>query len=887
MALIDLFEHNQAAYASAVTMLDEVGRAAIVHPTGTGKSFIAFKLCQEHSDRAVCWLSPSEYIFKTQLENLRKATGFQPENIRFFTYAKLMLLDEAAIAEIAPNYIILDEFHRCGAEFWGQGVHRLLNYFPEVPVLGLSATSVRYLDNQRDMADELFGGHIASEMTLGEAIVRGILHPPKYVLSVYAYQRDLERYEKRIQNAQSPIVRDAARRYLEALRRALEKADGLDRIFARHIPDRHGKYILFCASHQHMQEMIRQVPNWFGSVDESPHIYQAYSSDPATSKAFQAFKEDNSQHLKLLFCIDMLNEGIHVDDVSGVVLFRPTVSPIVYKQQIGRAMSANQEKSVVIFDIVNNISNLYSIGAIEEEIREAVEYYRSEGDGEDIVQERFTVIDEVRDCKRLFDALENALVASWDYMYLEAKAYYEENGDLVVPAHYVTASGYGLGCWVVTQRGIYNGTHEGSLTEQQVEKLNAIGMCWLTANERIWQEQYAQAKVHFEKTGGLLPPYKSTSLKTWLYRQRKKHSENSLSQEKVELLKTLGIQWETEDPWEDMFRQAAIYYGKHGNLDIPATYVTEQGAPLGRWYRRCVTEARRGELSQERRKRLESIGFDQEPVKARAWMKYYAEAQKYQEKNGNLNVHADFITESGLRLGTWISSQRYSRSLGRLSERRIELLDAIGMDWQRFDGRWNEGYGHLQDYVRSSGSADVPYDYISADGYRLGNWVNTQRNKKEKLDPQKAARLDALGFIWKVTDAAWDNACTALESYQKQFGNLDVPEDYVTSQGIRLRAWVNNQRTRFKTGKLRPEQISRLENLGFVWSLQEQGWERMFVCARRYYEVNGNLEVPKTYLTDMGVNLYAWLAAQRKSLRTGKLPAHKAERLWAIGLPRL
>ncbi|MCX4286880.1 MAG: helicase, partial [Clostridia bacterium] len=100
-------------------MLAETGKAAIIHPTGTGKSFIAFKLCEDNEDRRVLWLSPSEYIFKTQIENLKVVSeGCCPNNIVFYTYAKLMYMSETEIAEIKPDYIVLDEFHRCGAEMW-------------------------------------------------------------------------------------------------------------------------------------------------------------------------------------------------------------------------------------------------------------------------------------------------------------------------------------------------------------------------------------------------------------------------------------------------------------------------------------------------------------------------------------------------------------------------------------------------------------------------------------------------------------------------------------------------------------------------------------------------------------------------------------------------
>ena len=188
---LQLFEHNQAAFDAALEMLEATGKAAVVHPTGTGKSYIGFKLCEQFSEKTICWLSPSEYIYKTQLANLKEdSDGWQPENVKFFTYAKLMLMNDSALSAIKPDYIILDEFHRCGAEMWGEGVDRLLEMYPNAPLLGLTATAIRYLDNQRNMVNELFDGNIASEMTLGEAIVRGILNPPKYVLSVFAYQED-------------------------------------------------------------------------------------------------------------------------------------------------------------------------------------------------------------------------------------------------------------------------------------------------------------------------------------------------------------------------------------------------------------------------------------------------------------------------------------------------------------------------------------------------------------------------------------------------------------------------------------------------------------------------------------------------------------------------
>ena len=761
-----LFEHNQAAYDSALAMLAQTGKAAVIHPTGTGKSFIAFKLCEDHPEQIVCWLSPSEYIFRTQKENWKRAGGGESENIRFFTYAKLMLMESAALAQICPDFIILDEFHRCGAEMWGKGVQSLLQMYPDVPVLGLSATNIRYLDNQRDMADELFDGNIASEMSLGEAIVRGILNPPKYVLSVFSYQKELEEYQRRIHRTKSKAARDAAGKYLDALRRALEKADGLDEIFAKHMTDRSGKYIVFCAGFDHMHEMIEKAPEWFAKVDKAPHIYSVYSDNAESSKAFSDFKEDNSGHLKLLFCIDMLNEGVHVEDVSGVVLLRPTVSPIVYKQQIGRALCAGKKKDAVIFDIVLNIENLYSIGAIEEEMQIAATYYRCLGMENEIVNERFCVVDEVRDCRELFEKLSESLTVSWDLMYAAAKRYYEENGNLEVPRRYLTAEGYSLGAWLNTQRRVYAKKINGILTDEQIVKLNAIGMRWGSVRDLVWEKYYAEAEKYYKEHGNLLVNVSMSKanglcLGRWIAQLRvcKKNGIRNayLTSERIRALEDIGMVWDVPDYlWEQNYFCAMRYYQEHGNLDVPSYYVSENGIRLGSWIFK-LRGIRRGKsyagakLTEEQIARLDEIGMNWETRHDTAWEKSYAAACEYKRKHGNLDIPAAYMTEDGCRLGRWIRRQRsaYKTTLSRERERK---LNAIGMVWSPPDSRWEAAYQEAETYFQTYGNLRVPAGYQSDSGFSLGNWIRRQRAGKEQLSPEQTARLGAIGMVWDAGD---------------------------------------------------------------------------------------------------------------------------------------
>ncbi|MEE5994802.1 MAG: Helicase associated domain protein, partial [Oscillospiraceae bacterium] len=540
-----LFEHNRTAYKNCVAMLDAVGKAAVIHPTGTGKSFIGFKLCEDNPEKTICWLSPSEYIFRTQLENLAETSdGYQPENIKFFTYAKLTLMTDDEISEIKPDYIILDEFHRCGAELWGMSVQKLLLSYKNAPVLGMSATAIRYLDNQRNMADELFDGNIASEMTLGEAIVRGILNAPKYVLSLFSYKETLEKYEIRVQKTQSKPVRDKAEKYLEKLRRALEKSEGLDKIFDKHMTDRTGKYIVFTANFESMQETIAKVLEWFHLVDEKPHIYSVYSDDSSANQSFIDFKADNDkQHLKLLFCIDALNEGIHVENISGVILLRPTVSPIIYKQQIGRALSASKSGVPVIFDIVNNIQNLYSIDSVREEMRDALHYFHEFERDDEIVNETFEIIDEVQDCLKLFHKLEETLTASWDIMFMEAEKYYREHGNLNLSGTYITENGYHLGLWVTVQRRNYH-AHQ-YMSDARIRRLESIGMDWTPVEERIWNETYEICRKYYEQHHTLtgIKQY-SKSAGNWLVTQRAKYNSGELKAERIEKLNQIGMIWD-------------------------------------------------------------------------------------------------------------------------------------------------------------------------------------------------------------------------------------------------------------------------------------------------------------------------------------------------------
>ena len=761
--MIKLYSHNQKAYDLAVTMLKDTKKATIVHPTGTGKSFIAFKLCEDHPDKTICWLSPSEYIFSTQLENLYQATnGYKPHNIVFFTYAKLMGMSKEEIQAIHPDYIVLDEYHRAGATYWQKGVEQLLFTYADVPVLGLSATNIRYLDSQRDMAQELFDGNIASQMSLGEAIVRGILNPPKYVLSMYYYQNTLEKYERRVKKTKSKVARDNAEKCLDELRRTLEKSEGLDVIFQKHMTNPHGKYIVFCSNKEHMDQMMKHT-EWFSKVDKEPHMYSVYSSDPGSDKAFKDFKKDNdNNHLRLLYCIDALNEGIHVDDISGVILLRPTVSPIVYKQQIGRALSASKKTNAVIFDIVLNIENIYSIDSIKEEMQVATSYYRSLGEADQIINEKFKIIDEVRNCRELFEKLNDALTATWDMYYASAKQYYKENGNLVVPARYITEEGYALGSWLNNQKAIRKGTIVGKLTEDQIQKLDSIGMIW-DSLDYFWEQNFKSAKEYYLTYGNLDIPtnYKSKDgkhLGNWILRQRQLYKSNSLTDEQVKKLDSIGMDWmdRVDRVWENGFMEAKNYSEEYGNLSVPKNYRSNTDFPLGIWIQRQRSLYKNNKISEDRIKRLTDVGMN---WNSDNWEARFNLVKLYYEEHGNINISQKEVIQ-GVWLGKWIVSQKKAMEEGKLTQEQIEMLKTLPMEEVgRKDNRWWSMYEEAKKYYLKFGHLNIPMDYLTSNGKKLSDWIIRQRRnyKLGKMPSEHKEKLDEIGFIWDLGNT-WTNS---------------------------------------------------------------------------------------------------------------------------------
>ena len=893
---MQLFGQDQTAYNAAVAMLSGTGHAAVVHPLSASRAFIGFRLCADHPGRRILWLSPSETVWQMQLAELAAAyDGYQPENVVFAAYRDLS-------AESAPeaDYVVLYDFHCCDDDVLRSVFAVLSAKYPQAPVLGLTDTPV-HTENQQNAAAAMFGSHVASELTTGEAIVRGILDPPAYVLSVISWQKDLEAYEQRVAALGNKAERAEASVCLAALRRALEKCGGSDVIFDRHMSDRHGKYIIFTPNNDAIPDYVKLAKEWFGKIDSEMHIYSFCSGDPSAGKSFRDFLEDRSDHLRLLYCMDAPIGCVHAEDLSGVILLRPGGSPLSGIQQTGRALAAVRNRDGIILELSESPGGLAAADAIQDEIDSTLRRYLAQGNEEQILCSTFTVTEMPEMYRELTVQLEELLSGSWDSMYSAAEQYYRQQKSLEIPRYYRTAQGEPLGIWLSLQRNVRTGRIEGPLTDEQIRKLDRIGMRWDSAEDVVWNRYYAAAKAYFFRTHDLMPPADYVTpdgvcLGDWLTQLRSARNvgiySSYLTPEHIAQLDEIGMVWDVYDfVFERNYQSAVDYYRKHGSLECPQDYVDDQGIRLGAWlcYLRQQFKARgQAILTEEQFRLLDAIGMRWGGKHDVQWNACYQCLVSYCRRTGNTDVPVTW-KEGDIPLGRWFRRQKELHAVGELRQDRADRLLALGLNLA-IEDPWEKKFQLARAYSEAhDGSLNVPDDYV-VNGVSLARWLNEMRllgegKRKKKLTDEQRRKLESIGMAFgkSGTDHVWESHYEAVRAYVEQTGSTDIPDDLLDRK-VSLRKWLSRQISCMKKRTLDREKLVQLQALGF----SEDGtdpFEEGFAHARAYYEQHGDLLVKaKGFRCSDGFDLIAWLRSIRNKKKSGKLPDGRIRRLEAIGM---
>ncbi len=355
-------------------------------------------------------------------------------------YQKLIRLSDEDIAATDYDVIALDEYHHDTSKVWGNKVRTLIETHSESIIFGTSATPIR--SDGINTIDELFEGNCASDLPLSESIAKKIVPLPKYVGALYTLDDELERLRKKVDNATN--TKEEKQKFyqrINTMRSQIEKSYGMPIILNKNIKNKEGKYIVFCKNKKHLQEIKETVIGWFKTAGfKDIHAYEVYSDYENKDDEYRAFCDDESHSLKLLFSIAMLNEGLHLENVSGVLLLRPTRSSIVWHQQIGRAIEANNTNTPVIIDAVNNFSSVNDGIGLLREIKNAIAREKEKDSNfddsgfEDI--DTFFVIEQILEVKEMFKEIEGRLERNWDLWIKALTQYKEKKGDCLVPSNY-------------------------------------------------------------------------------------------------------------------------------------------------------------------------------------------------------------------------------------------------------------------------------------------------------------------------------------------------------------------------------------------------------------------------------------------------------------------
>ena len=741
-----LHSHNRQTYKRICELFENGSRVAAVQPTGTGKSYLIMQLVKDNQSSRFVICSPSNFIF-SQLTQIAQSYNISLDNVTFMTYMKLSQLDESEISQISADFCVLDEFHRCGSPEWQRGVQTLLSSVLNAKILGTTATPIRYLDSGRNMAQELFSENYAVNMSLAEAIREHILPLPVYVTSWYSFKGDIEQLEAKAEQSGNPRLKSVLAGKIARAKRMISELDvGIDRIFEKHIPDRAGKYIVFCPNVERLGQIETECSDWLKKVNTNIHKYSVYSENNTSQKQFDEFKSDNdTSAIKLLFCIDMLNEGVHFDDIDGVIMLRATKSANVFYQQLGRALACSEKKKhPVIFDIVNN----FETGDTAQQYASIMEIARTSGEIFDDEIE-FELYDYVRDIRDILTELNDTFANSWDLNFELLKEYHSKYGTF--PETAASYDGVLIGKWAAHQRVMNN---QNKLPADKVEKLNSIGfpwdiheLNWLTAYGEL--EQLTQLLGHFPKKSELKDS--KQYLYAWLNSQRIAYRAGLLDKVKSQMLISLGCKMKINSTmsWDDRFEQLKQFTAKNGRFPANEdSKASKELKALNTWQSSQRSAFINGKLSAEHKKMLDSIGFAWSKQDEK-WEQSFRLLEDFYHRNHKL-PESDVVVQ-GVRLCAWHTVQLRQYKSGKLSEQRVKryLDSGVPLEARSKDRKsetWTNNYNSYRDFVEAH--SRKPSVGERSKGLDLYKWSYDQVKfiRQNRLTPKQIELLKAVGI---------------------------------------------------------------------------------------------------------------------------------------------
>ena len=410
-----------------------------------------------------------------------------------------------------------------------------------------------------------------------------------------------------------------------------------------------------------------------------------------------------------------------------------------------------------------------------------------------------------------------------------------------------------------------------------------------------WFEHYGELLKFIEefKHSRPLKSYKTSggiSLGGWVSTQRVR--SDLLTHEQIALLEKSHPTW-TWDAYETDFENAIdelkSYVNKNSSLiEMPQTFVNENGFKLGVWVNGVRQAYKKGYLSETRIQRLEEVpGWSWDHLDA-VWELAFNDLLDFLQQNNHLRIPKGYKTESGTNLYTWLHIQRSNYKKNRLSQNRIKKLESLMPHWQwTVEESWHTFYEELMEYVDKYKTTKLPNDLRTSDGKYLRAWVQKQRKaySNNSLPEDKVRLLEALhkDWSWDPHNDKWMRTFNAYKEWLLANSSQPVKNSKELLEK-EIGQWLERQRTSRREGTLSQERITLLEESqeNFSWDPKDDAWIRNYSAYVEVVSKSGSIKMSQATTSSDGINVGAWVNAQRTRYRKSELSQDRIDLLEAI-----
>ena len=897
----NLQEYYKRMAEAIDTQLEQKGKAALFYPAGSGSGRIVWAWINAHPDAAVIWVVPGETRRRMRLEEAKRIGQEIPPRVQLIHCEDNPPQRWLELAKIRPACIILDGSREFTAFPCGERVRWLQRFSPQAKLLGLIDTDQPV---SCCLAEAMFQGAGTFSISLTEALARGLVTPPAAdTVLLWPAETALEEFRIQMKQWNAAGVPGVGEKVFTNLRRAVEKCGPALPRLREALPK--GKRLVLCEDAAAMRRVTENLEALFGPDTEATILKDGWDQEMAVRFAASPARgaqvlvtvstpgglarlagmagavlvrstglEQNHRRMlarALALCGDSaplvelnvsfaglrnaedLVQGTEQVGGTGFPLEEPYQACIRPARQLQRQLDAQWEQAFAAAKEAAAKGDLNELprGFTTEAgfgLGRWLELQRQIQAGEK--PGRLTAEQAAR-LEKLGIAWKQRMEQAWERGYAAAREYRGEYGNLMVPVRYREKNGFALGEWIVYNRQRFLGNN---LSTDRVERLEALGMVWDTVQD-IWEQSYCAAVQYWLDHGTLEVPVKYTTpegvaLGVWLGSQRAAYKAGTIKPVQKAWLEALDVDWTNRNDrkWQAAYDAAARYYQAHGDLNVPSEYIDPDGVLLGKWVSRQRyawqnPDRSSARLTPERKALLDQLGMVWQ--KPDSWQHRYELAAAYKAAHGSLELPAQYRTEEGIWLGSWLSRQKQLLQKGdkSLSGERVKALKELFRgELERRSGavrtrarcsvrerNWLNNYRHAKAYAKRRGDLLVPASYVDETGFRLGVWISNLRAARKtrpdsfQVTPEHIAMLDEIGMQWDAREAKWQCALRRAGEYRAAHGDLTVPVNYKTEDGFCLGDWIRRMRESYAAhdARLTPERVENLSALGMVWTPAE------------------------------------------------------------------